>query len=142
MTNKYRNETIRKRQRFEEKTGWEDINDATKDRASHKFRALLAAIATVFLLSTFYLNHIYKIQITDHEIYTVKSEDNRIRVRPIEPIRGNIFDRNGNILAESYDSFDIVAKTENITVKFLILMNLRKSNSTVNLRIKNLKRSL
>jgi hypothetical protein len=27
MTNKYRTETIRKRQRFEEKTGWEDIND-------------------------------------------------------------------------------------------------------------------
>ena len=33
MANKYRNETIRKRQRFEEKTGWEDINDAGKDRA-------------------------------------------------------------------------------------------------------------
>ena len=30
MANKYRNETIRKKQRFEEKTGWEDINDATR----------------------------------------------------------------------------------------------------------------
>ena len=81
MASKYRDETIRKKLRFEEKTGWEDINDARKDRASHKFRALLA-VAIVFLLSTFYLNHIFKIQITDHEIYTVQSEDNRIRVRP------------------------------------------------------------
>ena len=125
MANKYRNETIRKRQRFEEKTGWEDINDATKDRASHKFRALLA-VAIVFLLSTFYLNHIYNIQITDHEIYTVKSEDNRIRVRPIEPIRGNIFDRNGKVLAESYDTFDIVAKKENISSKEEFILNASK----------------
>lgn len=125
MTNKLRNETIRKRQRFEEKTGWEDINDATKNRASHKFRALFA-VAIVFLLSTFYLNHIYKIQITDHEIYTVKSEDNRVRVRPIEPIRGNIFDRNGNTLAESYDTFDIVAKKENIASKDEFILNASK----------------
>ena len=125
MVSKYRNETIRKKQRFEEKTGWEDINDPTKDRASHKFRALLA-VTIVFLLSTFYLNHIYKIQITDHEMYTLKSEDNRVRVRPIEPIRGNIFDRNGNVLAESYDTFDIVAKKENISSKDEFILNANK----------------
>ena len=113
MANKYRDETIRKKLRFEEKTGWEDINDPMQNRAAHKLRALLA-IAIVFLISTFYLNHIYNIQITDHQLYTMKSEDNRIRIRPIEPIRGNIYDRNGIILAESYDTFDIVAKKENI----------------------------
>ncbi len=125
MASKYRNETIRKKQRFEEKTSWEYINDATENRAAHKFRALIA-VAIVFLLSIFYLNHIYKIQITDHEIYTVKSEDNRIRVRPIEPIRGNIFDRNGKVLAESYDTFDIVAKKENISSKEEFILNANK----------------
>ena len=109
MVSKYRNETIRKKQRFEEKTGWEDINDPALDRASHKLRALIA-VAIVSLISIIYMNHIYKIQILDHELYTTKAEDNRIRVRPIEPIRGNILDRNGTILAESYDTFDIIAK--------------------------------
>ena len=113
MISKHRNEIIRKKQRFEEKTGWEDINDPTKDRSSHKLRALFA-VFIVFSVSLFYLNHIYKIQITDHQLYTLKAEDNRIRIRPIEPIRGNIFDRNGNILAESYDTFDIIAKKEKI----------------------------
>ena len=141
MASKYRDETIRKRQRFEEKTGWEDINDATKDRASHKFRALLA-VAIVFLLSTFYLNHIFKIQITDHEIYTVKSEDNRIRVRPIEPIRGNIFDRNGNVLAESYDTFDIVAKKENISSKDEFILNASKVFNLNESQIKDLNSQL
>ena len=58
MASKHRNEIIRKRRRFEEKTSWEVINDATEDRASHKFRALFA-VAVVFLLSIFYLNHIF-----------------------------------------------------------------------------------
>ena len=113
MANKHRNEIIRKKQRFEEKTGWESINDHSLDRASHKLRALFAVVV-VFSISLFYLNHIYKIQITDHQLYTLKAEDNRIRIRPIEPIRGNIFDRNGNMLAESYDTFDIIAKKEKI----------------------------
>ena len=100
MVSKHRNETIRKRHRFEEKTGWEDINDPVRDRASHKVRALVAS-AVVFVISLFYLDHIYQIQINDHELYTTRAEDNRIRVRPIEPIRGNILDRNGTILALS-----------------------------------------
>ena len=125
MVSKHRNEIIRKKQRFEEKTGWEDINDPTLDRASHKLRALFA-VAIVFLVSLFYLNHIYEIQITDHQLYTLKAEDNRIRMRPIEPIRGNIFDRNGIILAESYDTFDIIAKKENILSKDEFIINASK----------------
>ncbi len=109
MVSKYRNETIRKKQRFEEKTGWEGINDPTKDRASHKVRALIA-VAVVTIISFVYLDRIYEIQIENHDLYLTKADDNRIRVRPIEPIRGNILDRNGIILAESFDTFDIVAK--------------------------------
>ena len=77
--------------------------------ASHKVRALFA-VAIVSVIAVFYLSHIYNIQITNHELYTVKSADNRIRIRPIEPIRGNIYDRNGTVLAESFDTFDIIAK--------------------------------
>ena len=94
---------------LKKKTGWEDINDPVRDRASHKLRALFAS-AIVFIIAILYLDHIYEIQINDHELYTTKAEDNRIRVRPIEPIRGNILDRNGVVLAESFDTFDIVAK--------------------------------
>jgi penicillin-binding protein 2 len=107
---------------LKKKLGWEDINDPSLDRASHKLRALFA-VAIVFLISLFYLNHIYKIQITDHQLYTLKAEDNRIKIRPIEPIRGNIFDRNGNIIAESYDTFNIIAKKENISSKDEFITN-------------------
>tara|TARA_B100000035_G_scaffold296605_1_gene288671 strand:- start:294 stop:2195 length:1902 start_codon:yes stop_codon:yes gene_type:complete len=125
MVSKHRNETIRKKLRFEEKTGWEDINDPVQDRASHKLRALFAS-AIVFIISLLYLDHIYQIQINDHELYTTKAEDNRIRVRPIEPIRGKILDRNGIVLAESYDTFDIIAKKENINSYDKFISNARK----------------
>ena len=71
-------------------------------------------------------DHIYQIQINDHELYTTRAEDNRIRVRPIEPIRGNILDRNGTILAESFDTFDIVAKKEKIVSEENFITNAKK----------------
>ncbi len=137
MVSKHRNETIRKKQRFEEKTGWEDINDPAQDRASHKLRAIIA-IAIVSVISVLYLDHIYKIQIIDHELYTTRAEDNRIRVRPIEPIRGNILDRNGTILAESFDTFDIIAKKENIDSIQNFITNAKKVFNFDNKEIQNL----
>ncbi len=125
MASMHRKETTRKKLRFEEKTSWEEINDPSRDRASHKIRALIAT-AIVFLVSLFYLDHIYTIQITNHNIYVTKADDNRIRVRPIEPIRGNILDRKGRILAESFDTFDIIAKKENISSRETFIANASK----------------
>ena len=139
MVSKHRNETIRKRHRFEEKTGWEDINDPVRDRASHKVRALVASVI-VFVISLFYLDHIYQIQINDHELYTTRAEDNRIRVRPIEPIRGNILDRNGTILAESFDTFDIVAKKEKIVSEENFITNAKKVFKFEKLEVDRLKK--
>ena len=47
-------------------------------------------------------------------------------MRPIEPIRGNILDRNGTILAESFDTFDIVAKKEKIVSEENFITNAKK----------------
>jgi len=125
MASMHRNEITRKKQRFEEKTSWEEINDPSRDRASHKIRALIATFI-VFLISLLYLDHIYSIQITNHDLYVIKADDNRIRVRPIEPIRGKILDRNGQVLAESYDTFDIIAKKENILSRDSFISNATK----------------
>ena len=75
MASMHRNEITRKKQRFEEKTSWEEINDPAKDRSSHKIRALIATLI-VFVISLFYLDHIYSIQITNHNLYVSKADDN------------------------------------------------------------------
>ncbi len=48
-----------------------------------------------------------KLQIFNGEKYYQLSENNRIRLRPLEAPRGRIYDRNGRILADNYLSFEV-----------------------------------
>ncbi|MBF0256199.1 MAG: penicillin-binding protein 2, partial [Gammaproteobacteria bacterium] len=61
-------------------------------------RAWLAVIfiALLFLLL---LSQLFRLQIIDHERYRTESRDNRVKLRPLPPTRGQIFDRNGVALA-------------------------------------------
>ncbi len=47
------------------------------------------------------------VQMISHRYYFDLSRDNRIRVVPLEGRRGNVFDRNGIILAENRPSFNV-----------------------------------
>jgi penicillin-binding protein 2 len=67
-------------------------------------RAVLGfvAVAVVLLgLGSWY----FKLQVIDHDIYVTRSEINRIRPRPVVPARGNIYDRNGVLLAENVPAY-------------------------------------
>ena len=61
-------------------------------------------------------------------------------MRPIEPIRGNILDRNGTILAESFDTFDIVAKKEKIVSEENFIINAKKVFKFEKLEVDRLKK--
>ncbi|MFT3763186.1 MAG: penicillin-binding protein 2 [Pseudoxanthomonas sp.] len=61
-----------------------------------------AAVALMLLgLAGWY----FKLQVIDHDIYIAKSEGNRVRPRPVVPARGNIYDRNGVLLAENVPAY-------------------------------------
>jgi penicillin-binding protein 2 len=60
------------------------------------FSLLIVAAALIALLVRF-----GSLQIAQHEQFQVRSEANRIRLRPIAPARGFIFDRNGKLLADN-----------------------------------------
>jgi penicillin-binding protein 2 len=47
----------------------------------------------------------FKLQVLDHAEYATRSEANRIKLRPVVPGRGSIFDRNGRLLAENVPAF-------------------------------------
>jgi penicillin-binding protein 2 len=47
----------------------------------------------------------FKLQVVEHRAYVAKSEENRVRPRPVVPARGNIFDRNGVLLAENVPAY-------------------------------------
>jgi penicillin-binding protein 2 len=47
----------------------------------------------------------FKLQVVDHAMYATRSEANRIKLRPVVPGRGSIYDRNGKLLAENVPAF-------------------------------------
>jgi penicillin-binding protein 2 len=63
-------------------------------------RAITAAILVFLLLSGLILR-LVNLQILDHDHFTTLSRDNRVKVEPLPPTRGLIYDRNGVILAQN-----------------------------------------
>ena len=47
------------------------------------------------------------LQVTQHDYYTTRAEDNRISVIPVPPSRGLITDRNGVILARNFSAYTL-----------------------------------
>jgi len=47
----------------------------------------------------------FKLQVLDHAEYATRSEANRIKLRPVVPARGSIYDRNGVLVAENIPAF-------------------------------------
>ena len=113
MKTKAREDNIRKRNKIEEKYSWDRMNDADEERRSHAKRAIIATII-VLAIFTSYLYKLYQVQISEYEYYAIKSESNRVRIRPVQSLRGNIYDRNGQILAKNVSTFDLIIKKEKI----------------------------
>jgi penicillin-binding protein 2 len=61
-------------------------------------RAWLAALLVSCLVILLFA-HLFRLQILDHDRYRTESRDNRVKLRPLAPTRGQIFDRNGVALA-------------------------------------------
>src|SRR5690242_4403745 len=59
----------------------------------------------------------YVLQVARHDDYEARAENNRIREIPIPAPRGQILDRNGNVLVDNTPAFNIVVTPEDITNK-------------------------
>ena len=71
-------------------------------------------VAMVFILLGFMLlgARYAHLQINQHELYQTASENNRIRLQPVAPTRGYIFDRSGIILADNRPVFMAMLQPE------------------------------
>ncbi len=79
------------------------------------FRRALVAFGGILVLIGVLLFNLYNIQIRDHKDYTTRSDDNRIKIVPVAPNRGLIFDRNGNMLAENRPVYALEVVLEQVT---------------------------
>ncbi|PWD85746.1 penicillin-binding protein 2 [Ignatzschineria cameli] len=78
-------------------------------------RAILCAILVLcgFL---FLMGRLFHLQVIEHELYTTRSNDNRIKLLPLPPTRGQIFDRNGEVLATNIPIYNLEIVRQDLTL--------------------------
>jgi penicillin-binding protein 2 len=76
-------------------------------------RIIACAVIAVLLTGTVF-TRLAILQLANADYYAAQSQGNRIRVQPLPPTRGLIFDRNLNILAENTPSYQLEITPEQV----------------------------
>ncbi|MBL4830970.1 MAG: penicillin-binding protein 2 [Aliivibrio sp.] len=102
-------------------------------------RAIVSFFGIIVLIAVL-LTNLYNIQINNFQNYKTRSNDNRIKVVPISPNRGLIYDRNGIILAENRPVFNLEVTPEKIKNIDETIVQLRKYLTITDQNIANFNR--
>ncbi|CAK0764603.1 Peptidoglycan D,D-transpeptidase MrdA [Gammaproteobacteria bacterium] len=74
----------------------------------------IEALAGVFFLLLAVIGRLFYLQVLSHEHFQMLSRDNRVKIVPVPPTRGLIYDRNGVLLAENQVSFSLEIVPEQV----------------------------
>ncbi len=77
-------------------------------------RAVIGIIL-IGIMIVILLGRVAYLQITDHQKYATLSNKNQLRLVPIPPPRGLIYDRNGKLLAKNVPAFHLAIIPEQVT---------------------------
>lgn len=77
-------------------------------------RRVLLASAVMVVLGLMLAARIFYLQVILHDHFTTLSQQNRVKIAPIAPIRGLIFSRDGVLLADNRPSFSLELTPERI----------------------------
>lgn len=77
-------------------------------------RRMTVALVFVAALLLVLISRLFFLQIIQHEKHQSLSDNNRLEVLPIAPIRGLIYDRNGELLAENLPSHTLSIVAERV----------------------------
>ncbi|MDR2078056.1 MAG: hypothetical protein LBP39_03770, partial [Rickettsiales bacterium] len=72
-------------------------------------KRLLVFLAFQIILTIALVFRLFYLQIMDFKNLKNRSESNRVKIDIIPPLRGNIFDRNDNILTNNRVSYELVS---------------------------------
>jgi penicillin-binding protein 2 len=84
----------------------DSYNEEARDQQRFSVRVLLSVVILIVLIAMLAVR-MFTLQVGAHEHFITLSENNRLRIEPIPPTRGLIFDRNGVLLAENRPSYQL-----------------------------------
>lgn len=100
------------------------------------------ALVIIAMMALALISNLYYLQITRHDDYQTRSNGNRIKVLPVAPNRGLIYDRNGILLAENLPVFSLQIVPEETPDLETTLNDLAKLLSISNAEIDDFKKEL
>lgn len=89
------------------------FRDAQAEARLFAYRALTASILVLLGLLTL-VGRLAWLQVIEYEHFATLSDNNRIKLQPITPTRGRIFDRNGVLLADNLASLRLEITPEEV----------------------------
>ena len=101
------------------------ITDFSRESLLFSMRAFGAAII-VAVLTLVLVGRLVHLQIFKHQHFTTLSENNRVKIVPIAPTRGLIFDRQGEILAQNLPTYSLEVVPEVVDNVDALITDLRE----------------
>ena len=92
----------------------EKIGNIKREKVVFKSRVIFSAII-MLLVSLILILRLFNLQVTKHDYYLEEALGNQMQNLPITPIRGDILDRNGKILATNEFSYILTITPEKVT---------------------------
>jgi penicillin-binding protein 2 len=89
------------------------LKDASHETRIFSNRVIVAWILMLLLLLLI-MARLFVLQVIDHKDYITQSENNRIKIVPVLPTRGLIYDRNGILLADNRVSYSLEVIPEKV----------------------------
>ena len=86
-----------------------EINETYKEKISFNKRLVFLYIAFGVLGIVFYYQ-IFNLQISNYSEYDIAAKNNKNEEISVQPLRGIIYDRNGQILVNNIPTFDLITK--------------------------------
>ncbi|MCM2130837.1 penicillin-binding protein 2 [Larsenimonas rhizosphaerae] len=109
------------------------LNNTQQEISLFRRRSIVALLVVVLLMSTLIGRLVY-LQVIKHDVFITRSDNNRMRVEPLPPNRGLIFDRNHRVLAENRPTYNLTIVRERAddadeTLRLLVdILNLPKDD--------------
>jgi penicillin-binding protein 2 len=89
------------------------FKDHRTERVLFTRRALLSALLVGICLALVGAR-LFNLQVVKHDHFSTLSEDNRIKIQPLPPSRGLIYDANGVLLADNLPSYELEITPEHV----------------------------
>ena len=92
----------------------EKIGNIKREKVVFKSRVIISAII-MLSITLILIVRLFNLQVTKHDYYVEEALGNQMQNLPITPIRGDILDRNGKILATNEFSYILTITPEKVT---------------------------